>query len=126
MQARDLVKVTVGSKFPCDCCVVKGRGLCDESLLTGESLPVLKQENDEALAGTILTDGMVYARVLRVRIRVYVCIYVCIFCCAKTRKRRGACGLYGQVEWCMHVCYGCVYVYMCCVCVKSACSKARK
>jgi Cu+-exporting ATPase len=49
----DLVLVRPGERIPVDGVVVEGRSAVDESLLTGESLPVEKGVGDEVIGGTI-------------------------------------------------------------------------
>lgn len=49
----DIVLVRPGERIPVDGVVVEGRSAVDESLLTGESLPVEKQIGDEVIGGTI-------------------------------------------------------------------------
>ncbi len=51
------VRVRPGERFPADGLVAEGRGDVDESLLTGEPLPVLRRAGDRVLAGTINLDG---------------------------------------------------------------------
>lgn len=67
-----MVKVTAGSTLPCDGTVSWGQGLCDESMVTGESVPVLKVEGDEVLAGTPITDGMIFVTATRVGDNTYI------------------------------------------------------
>ncbi|WP_457642425.1 heavy metal translocating P-type ATPase [Persephonella sp.] len=53
----DILKVVPGEKIPADGIVIEGQGHVDESLLTGESKPVLKNIGDEIFTGTINIDG---------------------------------------------------------------------
>ncbi|WP_456393588.1 heavy metal translocating P-type ATPase [Persephonella sp.] len=53
----DVVKVIPGEKIPADGVVIEGQGHVDESLLTGESKPVLKKVGDELYTGTTSIDG---------------------------------------------------------------------
>lgn len=46
-----------GEKIALDGVVVDGEGACDESLMTGEAFPIIKQEGDSVLCGTILIQG---------------------------------------------------------------------
>ncbi len=61
----DIILVKHGSKVPVDAVVTEGKGSADESMLTGESIPVEKNSGDEIIGGSILTGGAVYARVTR-------------------------------------------------------------
>lgn len=53
----DLVRVLTGEKVVLDGVVKSGGGTCDESLMTGESMPVIKREGDRVLAGSLLQQG---------------------------------------------------------------------
>ena len=53
----DRVIVRSGASVPCDGLVLKGGGAADESVITGESIPVSKAEGDTLICGTILTSG---------------------------------------------------------------------
>jgi P-type Cu+ transporter len=55
----DLVRVRPGGRFPADGVVRIGSTTADESLLTGESLPVLKSPGARVLAGSINGPGVV-------------------------------------------------------------------
>lgn len=54
----DLVLVKPGMKIPVDGDIVKGTSSVDESMLTGEPIPVTKNERDSVAAGTINTSGV--------------------------------------------------------------------
>lgn len=49
----DKVLVKPGEKIPVDGIIVKGQGAVDESILTGESVPVIKVVDDRVVAGSI-------------------------------------------------------------------------
>lgn len=60
----DKIMVKVGEVVPVDAIILEGRGSFDESSLTGESIPVSKQEDEQILSGSINTDGVITARAL--------------------------------------------------------------
>ena len=62
----DVVLVRPGERVPVDGLVVAGRSAVDESLLTGESMPVGKGPDDEVVGGTINGGGAFRFRVTRV------------------------------------------------------------
>ncbi|WP_245454315.1 heavy metal translocating P-type ATPase [Aquabacter cavernae] len=55
--AGDLLRVRPGEKVPVDGVVVEGTCAVDESLVTGEPLPVLKTVGDAVVAGTLASGG---------------------------------------------------------------------
>ena len=62
----DLVLVKPGSKIPLDGVVREGTSGVDESLLTGESLPVEKEPGSQVLGGTLNTSGALYVEITRI------------------------------------------------------------
>ncbi len=64
--AGDTVLVRPGEKVPVDGVVVEGATEVDESMLTGETLPVVKVAGDGVTGGTQNTTGSVTVRALRV------------------------------------------------------------
>ncbi len=64
--AGDTVIVRPGEKVPVDGVVAEGRSDVDESMLTGEPLPVLKEEGDAVTGGTANTTGSLVVRAMRV------------------------------------------------------------
>ncbi len=57
------IRVRTGSRVPLDSLVESGRACLDQAPITGESLPVDRQLGDPLYAGSIVTDGVVEARV---------------------------------------------------------------
>ncbi|GJJ11151.1 hypothetical protein Clacol_005382 [Clathrus columnatus] len=53
VQVGDTVKVVPGDKIPADGTVVRGSSSVDESAVTGEPIPVLKQAGDACIGGTV-------------------------------------------------------------------------
>lgn len=53
VKAGDILKVKPGEKIPVDGMVVNGEAVIDESMITGEPIPVEKSENDKVTGGTI-------------------------------------------------------------------------
>jgi Cu+-exporting ATPase len=58
----DLLRVRPGEKVPVDGVVVEGSSAIDESMLTGEPLPVSKRRNDKLIGATINTSGALVMR----------------------------------------------------------------
>ncbi|MDI3312789.1 MAG: copper-translocating P-type ATPase [Mycobacterium sp.] len=62
VQVGDLVRVRPGEKIPVDGEVIDGRAAVDESMLTGESVPVEKTVGDHVAGATVNTDGLLTVR----------------------------------------------------------------
>nr|VTP02568.1 putative copper-exporting P-type ATPase V [Mycobacterium riyadhense] len=62
VQVGDLVRVRPGEKIPVDGEVVDGRAAVDESMLTGESVPVEKTVGDHVAGATVNVDGLLTVR----------------------------------------------------------------
>ena len=62
----DLMRLAHGDQVPADCALVEGSVYVDESLLTGESVPIAKGIGDELLSGSFIETGSLVARVVRV------------------------------------------------------------
>ena len=60
------VLVRPGAQVPTDATVVEGRSSVDESMLTGESMPVSKAIGEEVVGGTTNLDGRLVAEVTRI------------------------------------------------------------
>lgn len=63
LKAGDLVLVKPGEKIPVDATVTEGESHVDESMLTGESVPVHKSPGSKIIAGGINGEGSLKARV---------------------------------------------------------------
>jgi len=57
LKAGDVLKVNAGNQIPVDGDILEGHGWVDESMITGESLPIEKNKYDAVIGGTLLTDG---------------------------------------------------------------------
>src|SRR5437763_7048571 len=57
VQVDDLLLLRPGEKVPVDGLVTEGESVIDESMVTGESLPVGKQPGDEVIGGTVNGSG---------------------------------------------------------------------
>src|SRR5690625_3687606 len=59
----DIVRVRPGERIPVDGTVQSGASSVNQAAITGESVPVLKEKNDEVFAGTMNGDGAMDLRV---------------------------------------------------------------
>jgi Cu+-exporting ATPase len=64
--AGDLLRVRPGEKIPVDGVVTDGRSAVDESMVTGESMPVSKAEADKVIGGTVNQSGGLVLRAEKV------------------------------------------------------------
>lgn len=63
VQVGDILMVKPGGKIPLDGVVIRGNSSVDESMLTGESIPIDKSENDTVIGGSLNHNGVLYIRV---------------------------------------------------------------
>lgn len=66
IKAGDRLRVTPGEKIPVDGIVLEGSSAVDESMLTGEPLPVTKRVDDRVIGATMNTSGSLIMRSERV------------------------------------------------------------
>lgn len=62
----DVIRIRPGERVPVDGSVIDGRTSVDESMLTGESMPVMRTVGDAVSGGTLNIDGSVDVRAERV------------------------------------------------------------
>ncbi len=62
----DVLRVRPGEKVPVDGVVMEGRSSVDESMVTGESMPVAKEPGTKVIAGTLNSTGSFLMRAERV------------------------------------------------------------
>ncbi len=62
----DLVRVRPGEKVPVDGVIIEGRSAVDESMLTGESLPIEKGPNEQVIGATLNKTGSFMFKATRV------------------------------------------------------------
>lgn len=62
IQAGDLIRVLAGERIPLDGIILHGRSSIDESMLTGEPLPVTRAHGDRVTGGTMNLDGVLVLR----------------------------------------------------------------
>lgn len=55
----DLIRILPGEKIPIDGVIVEGNSSVDQSIMTGESLPIDKKEKDEVFCGTMNLYGSI-------------------------------------------------------------------
>ena len=62
----DVVVVRPGEKVPTDGVVVNGESSVDESMVSGESMPVEKKKDDKVIGATINQDGILYVKATKI------------------------------------------------------------
>jgi Cu+-exporting ATPase len=66
VQAGDVMVIRPGEKVPTDALVIEGESAIDESMATGESMPVNKRPGDELIGATVNQEGLLKAEATRV------------------------------------------------------------
>ena len=66
VQVGNVMIVKPGEKIPTDGVVVKGESYIDESMATGESMPVSKQPGDEVIGATVNQEGLLNVEATRI------------------------------------------------------------
>ena len=59
LKAGDKIIIKEGETIPLDGVIINGSTSVDESLLTGESLPIYKEEGDKVIGGSVNKDGSI-------------------------------------------------------------------
>ena len=68
----DILILTAGQQVPADCIVVEGTAELNESLLTGESVPIKKEDSDFVYAGSFVASGKIAVRVDKIGEETYI------------------------------------------------------
>lgn len=66
VQKNDHLKIRPGEKIPVDGKVIQGESTVDESMISGESMPVRKTPNDQVIGGTVNQHGSIIMEALYV------------------------------------------------------------
>lgn len=66
IKIEDIIAVKPGEKIATDGIILHGYSAVDESMITGESIPVEKKEGDEIVGGTINTNGYIQFKASKV------------------------------------------------------------
>lgn len=62
----DIVLIKPGGSIPVDGVIIEGGSAVDQASITGESIPVQKEVNDEVISGTINKNGYLKIRATKV------------------------------------------------------------
>ena len=82
----ECLKVLAGETIPLDGTIIQGNTTIDESMLTGESLPVNKGKGDRVFAGTINQQGVITFQVSDVGTKTTLAKIISLVQSAQTRK----------------------------------------
>lgn len=63
LRSGDLILIKSGEQVPADCKILVGEATVNESIITGESMPLTKKQKELLVGGSLLTDGNVQAQV---------------------------------------------------------------
>lgn len=66
IEVGDVMKVRPGERIPTDSVVVDGQSAVDESMVTGESVPVEKEDGDEVIGSTVNENGVLFVEATKV------------------------------------------------------------
>ena len=59
LKVGDLLLIKTGEQVPADCKILSGDADVNESIITGESIPVFKKQNDLLIGGSVISNGTV-------------------------------------------------------------------
>lgn len=62
----DIIVVRPGEKIPVDGIIIEGNSAVDESMITGESVPIEKKQEDQVIGSTVNKDGVLVIRAAKV------------------------------------------------------------
>ncbi|MBP1928228.1 Cu2+-exporting ATPase [Methanolinea mesophila] len=88
VRSGERVRVKPGERIPVDGEVVSGETSVDESMLTGESVPVYKGTGDEVIGGSVNGDGSIVVRVTRTGESSYISQVIDLVRSAQTARSR--------------------------------------
>jgi len=63
LKVGDLILIKTGEQVPADCKILWGNGSVNEAIITGESIPLNKQQKDTLIGGSIVEEGSFKAQV---------------------------------------------------------------
>ncbi|KAG5517583.1 hypothetical protein RHGRI_038101 [Rhododendron griersonianum] len=66
LQKNDIIKIIPGGKVPVDGIVINGRSHVNESMVTGEAMPVTKSPGDKVIGGTVNENGCLLVKATHV------------------------------------------------------------
>ncbi|MFA5855811.1 MAG: copper-translocating P-type ATPase [Candidatus Pacearchaeota archaeon] len=66
LKINDIMIIRPGEKIPTDGIIIKGSSSVDESMITGESIPVEKRINSNVIGATINQDGILYVKTTKI------------------------------------------------------------
>lgn len=66
LKTDDIVLIRQGDQIPSDGIIVKGSSAIDESMISGESIPITKKENETVIGGTINTSQPLHVQITKV------------------------------------------------------------
>ncbi len=59
LKVGDLLLIKTGEQVPMDCKILNGEAEVNEAIITGESVPVFKKQNDVLIGGSVISNGTV-------------------------------------------------------------------
>lgn len=63
LQRNDIVLIKPGERIPADGVVIQGNSYIDESMMTGEAVPIAKKATDNVIGGTVNQHGSLHVRI---------------------------------------------------------------
>ncbi|MFO8069859.1 MAG: heavy metal translocating P-type ATPase [Alkalibacterium sp.] len=102
----DKILVKSGEKVPLDGEILEGRSSIDESMLTGESVPVEKKEGEEVIGGSINGEGVLTVEVSKVGEETYLSQVVEMVKNAQATKSRAQGFADTAAKWLFYVAVG--------------------